>query len=36
MPIEDTQKLKTRLKSLSRRAPVFKNDDEEIDIEDLF
>lgn len=36
MPPEDTIKLKARLKSLSRRAPVFKSEDEELDITDIF
>ena len=36
MPYEDTIKLKARLKSLSRRAPMFRSDDEEIDISEIF
>jgi G3E family GTPase len=36
MPEEDVTKLKARLKSLSRRAPVFKSEDEELDINDIF
>lgn len=35
MPEEDITKLKARLKSLARRAPIFKSDDEEIDITNL-
>jgi hypothetical protein len=35
MPVDDVVKLKTRLKSLSKKAPVFKNDDEEIDLADM-
>ena len=36
MPQEDTIKLKSRLKSLSRRAPIFKSEDEELDLQDIF
>ncbi len=36
MPQEDTIKLKSRLKSLSRKAPVFKSDEDEIDLDDVF
>ncbi|CDW79953.1 UNKNOWN [Stylonychia lemnae] len=36
MPQEDTIKLKSRLKSLSRRAPVFKTEDDELDFGDIF
>ena len=36
MPSDDIIKLKARLKSLSRRAPMFKSDDDEIDINDIF
>jgi hypothetical protein len=35
MPIPDIIKLKQRLKSLSRKAPVFKNDEDEMDLLDL-
>lgn len=35
MPEDDFVKLKVRLKSLSRRAPVFKNEEEELDLLDL-
>lgn len=36
MPAEDTIKLKSRLKSLSRRAPVFKSEEDEIDLDEVF
>lgn len=36
MPQEDTIKLKARLKSLSRRAPIFKTEEDEIDLTDIF
>ena len=36
MPQEDTIKLKSRLKSLSRRAPVFKSEEDELDFGDIF
>eukprot|EP00347_Sterkiella_histriomuscorum_P015459 403356947 len=36
MPQEDAIKLKARLKSLSRRAPIFKSEDEELDLADIF
>lgn len=36
MPQEDTIKLKARLKSLSRRAPIFKSEEEEVDLADIF
>jgi cell division septum initiation protein DivIVA len=35
MTSEDVVKLKTRLKSLSKKAPVFKNDEEEIDLAEM-